>query len=238
MRPDKKKRIDLYSFFLFAVLSVAVLIATHFLALGQASLFQRFFSGADPVLVVSSVMGLGVLCLCVLASQGQYEILNPGLALRGALFSSVAATFLVVPTILVDIVHPFSHDMNVLPPASLMFYPIMGYVVEIVFHLLPLTVLVVGLSSVFDKRHRPKLLWGTVFVVALLEPAFQVSLGYAEQPFDWKALYISIHLYIFNLVQLYVFQRFGFLHMYGLRMIYYLHWHIIWGTLRLPILFS
>ena len=220
------------------MLSVVVLIAAQILVLGQASLFQKFFFGTNPILVVSSVMGLGLLCLYVLTNQGWYEILTTGRTPRGVLFSCVAATLLVVPTIFVDITQPFPRDMNVLLPASLMFYPTMGYVVEIVFHLLPLTILLVGIGSLFDKRHRQKLLWGAVFVVALLEPVFQVLLGYAEQPFDWKALYISIHLYIFNLLQLYVFQRFGFLHMYGFRMIYYLHWHIIWGTVRLPILFS
>jgi hypothetical protein len=31
--------------------------------------------------------------------------------------------------------------------------------------------------------------------------------------------------------------RYGFLSMYAFRLVYYLHWHIVWGYLRLQLLF-
>lgn len=224
--------------FLFLMLSAVIMAATAILTLEQAFLFQRFFSGFNPLMVVALTTVVGVFCLYFLNSGEWYSVHNFERAREGILFSSLVATCLVLPTILVDIAQPFSRDMNVLLPASLLFYPTMGFVAEVIFHLLPLTILLAGSGVILSGRHKSKLFWGATIIVALAEPAFQVSFAYAGQMLDWKAFYISVHLFIFGLVQLYVFRRYGFLQMYGFRLIYYLHWHVIWGSLRLPLLFS
>jgi hypothetical protein len=50
-------------------------------------------------------------------------------------------------------------------------------------------------------------------------------------------VFVFFHLLTFNLVQFWLFRKFGFLVMYILRMIYYLFWHILWGIWRLDFLF-
>ncbi len=238
MLPERKLWVDRHPLFLFLMLSTVIMAATTILTLEQAFLFQRFFSSYNPLMVVGLTTVVGLFCLYFLNSGEWYSVHKIARAREGILFSSVVATCLVLPTILVDIAQPFPRDMNVLLPASLLFYPTMGFVVEVIFHLLPLTILLVGPGIILSGRHKPKLLWGATIIVAFVEPAFQVAFAYVGQTLDWKAFYLSVHLFIFGLVQLYVFRRYGFLQMYGFRLIYYLHWHVIWGSLRLPLLFS
>jgi hypothetical protein len=38
-------------------------------------------------------------------------------------------------------------------------------------------------------------------------------------------------------LQLYVFRRFDFASMYAFRLVYYAYWHILWGVIRLKVLF-
>lgn len=39
------------------------------------------------------------------------------------------------------------------------------------------------------------------------------------------------------LLQLHVFRRFDFVSMLSLRLVYYVYWHLIWGAIRLRVLF-
>jgi hypothetical protein len=48
---------------------------------------------------------------------------------------------------------------------------------------------------------------------------------------------VGVHIYVFNALQLYVFKRYDFLSMYAFRLVYYLHWHVVWGYMRLQLLF-
>jgi hypothetical protein len=51
-------------------------------------------------------------------------------------------------------------------------------------------------------------------------------------------VYMWIHLFVFNFLQMLVFKRYDFLKMYMFRLVYYLLWHIVWGSVRLGLLFS
>ena len=67
--------------------------------------------------------------------------------LTAALQWSSLAALLGIVMILVDTKIIFSADMNVLFPESLLFYPAIGFLVEIVFHVLPLAGLLLVLNS-------------------------------------------------------------------------------------------
>ena len=58
-----------------------------------------------------------------------------------------------------------------------------------------------------------------------------------SEPFSWADVYTWVHVFAIALLQLYVFRRFDFTSMYVFRLIYYAYWHIIWGVLRLELLF-
>ena len=48
---------------------------------------------------------------------------------------------------------------------------------------------------------------------------------------------MGLHLFVFGMIQLSLFKRYGFVAMYTCRLAYYAVWHIIWGYLRLQLLF-
>jgi len=71
--------------------------------------------------------------------------------------------------------------------------------------------------------------------VSFLEPTFQLRSGLVDQPLSSIQAYVWLHVWAINLLQLYVFRRFGFVSTYAFRLVYYLHWHVAWGYLRLQL---
>jgi hypothetical protein len=59
----------------------------------------------------------------------------------------------------------------------------------------------------------------------------------SAQPFSWLAGYVGLHVFAFNLAQMAVWQRYNWVTMFAMRLVYYLQWHIIWGYVRLQWLF-
>jgi hypothetical protein len=53
----------------------------------------------------------------------------------------------------------------------------------------------------------------------------------------WFTIYIAIHLFVFTITQLIIFKNHDLLSMFGFRLAYYMIWHIVWGYLRLDLLF-
>ena len=235
----------------FGVLTLVVFGLTATLSLSQvtfaqpykgsilvnpAGFFQPFFGSIDPLLAVALIAVVGVVSLGFLQSRGWFEIFTMGGTLRGMAVSATIATLFGIEIVIAESTNIFRlpADINVQLPWSLMFYPVMGYVVEVVFHVLPLTILLAVLDPLFKKLNMPGLIWLCILAVSLLEPIFQVGSG---QPFSFAQVYIGLHIFAINFFQLYVFQRYDFISMYSFRLFYYMYWHIIWGTLRLQWLF-
>jgi hypothetical protein len=108
--------------------------------------------------------------------------------------------------------------------------------VEILFHVVPLSVLLVPLAFINDPRGRDRLVYGALAATALLEPAYQTLLPSSS----WSrpaVAFISVHVLAFNAVELWLFRSYDFVTMYGFRLLYYLVWHETWGAWRLEILF-
>jgi hypothetical protein len=122
----------------------------------------------------------------------------------------------------------FPKDINVPAPQSVLFYPAIGYVVEVLFHALPLVVLLVVLDRL-PERFKPNgtvATWSCIVFVSLLEPVLvHLRMG--------ASTYVAIFVFVFTLAQLYVFRRYDFVSMYALRLVFYLWWHVIWGYWRL-----
>jgi len=66
---------------------------------------------------------------------------------KGFLIATGLAALLGLGIIIVDLITIFPADTNRPFPDSLFFYPIFGFVVEVIFHLLPLALLLLGLSE-------------------------------------------------------------------------------------------
>ncbi len=125
-------------------------------------------------------------------------------------------------------------DINIPFPRSLLFYPTIGFIVEISFHLLPLAAGIFALSR-FTKLPKRKVVWVSIFATSALEPLYQM--WFSNHDSLITLIYTGIHVFLFSLVQLLVFKRFGFISMYGFRLVFYAIWHVAWGTLRLDLLF-
>ena len=235
----------------FGVLSLVVFGLTATLALSRITFaqpyqgsirvnpvgfFQPFFGSIDPLSAVVVISVVGVASLGFLQSRGWFEVFTMRGTLRGLAVSAIIATLFGIEVVIAETTNIFRlpADMNVPPPWSLLFYPVIGYVVEIVFHVLPLAMSLAVLRPLFKKLNMPGLIWLCILVVSLLEPIFQVGSG---QPLSFAQAYIGLHIFAINFLQLYVFRRYDFVSMYSFRLVYYLYWHILWGALRLQWLF-
>lgn len=219
-----------------AILSLGAAVCTGIVSLSHATFFQPYFGSIPPLLAITLITTVGFVSLGFLHSRGWFEIYTRKKSLRGAALAAALATLFVVPTILVDLNHGFPRDLNVPAPQSLLFYPAMAYVVEIALHALPLSLLLASLGA-FRKANTNRLVWLGIVAAAFLEPIIQLRLGYSNKPVSWPEVYVAVHVFTFNLVEMYIFRRYDFVSMCSFRLVYYIHWHILWGHLRLQWLF-
>jgi hypothetical protein len=225
-------------------LSLGVIVST---AAGYAvnpTMFGRFIGGANPILVALGVSGVGALLLSVLVTRDNFSIARQRIG-RGALRSTGLAALFGAVIIVVDlaIVHPA--DMNVPFPQSLLFYPVIGFMVEILFHVFPLCLLLTVLPALVGQSRPEAIVWVSLILVALLEPAFQTWTAASGAPVvggphtyaSWAVAYDGLHVLAINVCQLVIFKQYDFVSMYVLRLVYYGIWHIAWGHARLGLLF-
>lgn len=215
-------------------LSVIVLALTGMMCASNSAAFQRFFGRIHPLLIVSIVVVLGLVLFPYLLSNGQFAVYERGNAKRFLLAIGLVVPF-AAAIILVDRKAPFPADVNVLFPDSIPFYPVMGYVAEVLFHILPFCLVYSILGLLLGRSSNTRIIWISILIVALIEPIFQVV--FSEGQPVWAVAYTGLHVFLFSLVQWLLFRRYDFFTMYSFRLAYYVLWHILWGHLRLNLLF-
>ncbi|MHA2131596.1 MAG: hypothetical protein ACW99L_16645 [Promethearchaeota archaeon] len=217
------------------ILSLVILSFTVGLYLSNPFIFSIFFGQLNPLLIITAVIILGFLILPFLSSYGfqVYSFKN---------FNVISLSFILAPlltlnVIFIDLNFGYSEDINILLPQSLLYYPTMGFIIEILFHSLPLFLLLFFLTNRNKKTLSVFKIWSPIIIVSLIEPIFQIILGHPIEFPLWIIIFFGSHLFIFNLIQLVMFKQYGFFAMFLFRMGYYLFWHIIWGYLRLVLIF-
>lgn len=217
-----------------AALTIAATLAAAVLSYAGSDVFARYLGPVPPAAatLIAGAMGYGA--LASLRRGGWLPCMSRGGGL--AVFAKIAllASAFAALTIAMDIAAPYPRDINVPVPAALLFYPAIGFFVDVVFHLVPLALLIAGFTALGLSRHVA--LPAAFLLAATPEPAFQVIAGFGTGP-HWRDLALTLHLFAFGLVQLALLRRHGFAAMLGFRLTYYLHWHILWGTARLTLLF-
>ena len=156
---------------------------------------------------------------------------------RDKLTGFVLATSFALTSIFVDYQVKFPINMNILFPESLLFYPVIGFCVEIIFHVFPLSVLLWMFSGPLRCTNSAKIVWLSIGLVSLLEPIFQAVSGLSTKFPGWVPLWIGFHVWLINLAQLVIFKRYGFVWMYLFRLVYYFFWHVAWGYFRIQVLY-
>ena len=125
-------------YIVYFALSVVVALGTAVLYARSPLIYKPFFGRFNPILVVAAVSVLGFLLLTYLLGRGWFSIFESenlsGWVVAGGL------------AVLFGLVMMFFDSRVVLPeninrpyPDSLLFYPTIGFVVEILFHVIPLT---------------------------------------------------------------------------------------------------
>lgn len=211
----------------FTGLSLAVFLMTVILTVWDSSVFVKYLGGVNPIQGTLLVMFFGALSLRFLEKPDRVVMLNP-FGLEGLRVSTLFSLCFGAMAIIIDFSGVFSDSINLSYPKCLLFYPVMGYIVEIVFHLLPISLL--SWIKLDDTR--------VYYLISFLEPVYQLTIGGVDSTILWASLLVSLHIFLINLAQLYVFKKYGFLSMYWLRFVYYFIWHEVWGVIRLGVLFN
>lgn len=212
----------------------AALIGAAVLRNVEAADFERFIGGISPLVAVAVTGAVGSAALGVLDKAGW---VGSGPVRQGLARSTVLALGLGVAIIVADSALGFGEAINVSWPASIVFYPVMAFIAEVAFHLVPLALIV----TVSRRWRRLPAGAGAVMVpiiaVALFEALYQV-VGSASDGISRLLLaYLALHMTAFAIAGLTSLRRFGFGAMMWLRLAYYAIWHVAWGVLRLDLLF-
>ncbi len=218
----------------YAALCLVALVLTALLLPSSGAYFSRFFGPVHPLLAVAGAAAAGGGALAILSRYG-FAVLGPRDTWRGIGLSAALAMTLGVIAIIADIVIRYPRDLNVPLPQALAFYPAIGLVAEVAFHLLPLALLLPALGLLAGRLGRERAVWLAILAAAAFEPTFQVVIGSTGSP--GGDLYTWLQIFVIAALQLYVFRRYGFASMYAFRLVYYACWHIAWGTIRLRLLF-
>jgi len=224
-------------YLVYTGLSVLVFGFAVVVYISDRLVFQRFLGNANPLIAFPVVILLGFLFLSILLYKNWFFIYDPQNS-QGILVAAGLASVFGVIIILVDTKAVFPPTMNVLFPKSVPFYPAIAFFAEILFHVLPVTVLLVTLTAIFKQADQQILIWISILLVSLLEPVYQAcSMVSSNQYSTWVVVYTGVHIFLINLCQLLIFKRYDFVSMYTFRLVYYMFWHIGWGYLRLRLLF-
>ncbi len=222
----------------YAVYVAICLIALFFIIIllpSSSPFFRRFFGEMNPTLVLLFAAVVGAGSLWLLQSRFNFVLFMGRGTIRGFALSAGLATLLAVAIVIADFFIRYPEDTNVPMPQAILFYPSVGFIAEIVFHVFPLALILVVLNPVGRWLGSERVIWLAIFIVAVLEPTFQILFG--GEALTWGSAYTWLHVFAFSFLQLYVFRRFDFISMYGFRLVYYAYWHILWGSLRLDVLF-
>jgi hypothetical protein len=218
---------------IFAGISAGVTALTCGLYFSRPGSFRRFLGGLDPLVAVFLLIVIGFVLLTYLRSKTEFSIYTKG-GHRSLPYALGLAIPFAIVAVLTDLAGGFPRDINIPFPSSLLFYPVIGFVAEIVFHVVPLTLLLFVLRDLAKRKITSKIVWACIICVSLLEPAYQMALGHYTV---LSGMITGLNVYLISVFQLSLFRRYDFVSMYSFRLVYYFLWHIVWGYLRLKLLF-
>ncbi len=196
--------------------------------------FERFYGPISPVVVTIVAAIVGSISLRILRDRGWLGTgARPANFLRRSGFAGMA--FALLAAAFDSVIH-FPEEMNVAWPRSVLFYPAIAFVAEVAFHIAPLAVLIVILGWRFTSERDARRVWITIAVVTVVETLFQTldALGGEDKRL---AFFVAPQLAAVGAFQLMTFRRYGLAALVSFRLGYYLVWHIIWGHVRLTVLF-
>ena len=175
-------------------LSVMAVGTTALMSWNDGQCFTPYFGSIPPTLAILSLSIAGAIGLQFLQQYGRFRVCDRSSLLHGLTLSSVLAVLFAAIVLAVDLTVGFPEDINVPWPWSALFYPVMAYAAEMVFHVIPLALIQV-LSATGHSNRQPRcMIEACIPAVALLEPAFQWYTGYSGKPFSGMGVYVVSHV--------------------------------------------
>ena len=218
---------NLFAYIFACVLTLGVVAFLDHL---QPGLFVAY-AGPLPALPAAFVVCIaGGLTLGVLVKRFGYHFLAPAVPRRARALAMLWTLPFMVAATLADMTLGFPRDINVAPPAALLFYPVMGLLAQFALHVVPFALLLLLLQRVWrggDPRHRTLV---AIVLASAMECVLQTSGGKASGL--GLTVFVVVHLLAFGIVELTLFRRFDYLTAYAFRLTYYAWWHLAWGMLR------
>lgn len=216
----------------FAVISLLVAGAAAWLAASRPDLYRPYFGAVSPGWALGAIGVAGGVALFGLNRYSEFRVRRT--TKRGGLLTAAAlAVPFMISVSVADVARRFPEQLNVAVPWALLFYPVMGYLVELL-HAVGLALLLPVATVTLRSWPREWRIWLCIAAVACLEAAFQSTASTADAAL---AVFVVAQLLLFGCVELWLFRRYDFVTMYVFRMSYYAYWHILWGSLRLSWLF-
>ena len=217
----------------FIAISFVVVTAATLQTALRPELYEPYFRGIRPAFALAAIGIFGWVALWFLDRGGTFRLYRVSKARGVAAAVGLAVPFMISATV-ADLVGRFPEAVNVLLPAALLFYPVMGYVVELLFHAIPLALLLPATASFLRSWPAERRIGLCIALAAMLEPIFQALTSTSDAPLT---LFVLVQVFVFGLVELWLFRQYDFVAMYAFRLTYYAYWHVLWGYLRLGWLF-
>lgn len=199
--------------------------------------FRPFIGQISPMFAVLTAAVVGAGALTLLRRRMGISIAPPRTGLRrGAGFVAAGVAAFGAAITLADVLLRYPRDINAPMPHALLFYPVIGFVAEIAFHVVPMSVVSLLLALSTRRVGTSRAPWLPFAVAAITEPAFQMV--FAGEPLSAIGIYTGLHVLGFSTLQMVVCRRYGFVMMLVTRLAYYVIWHMTWGVIRLEVLFG
>lgn len=151
-------------------------------------------------------------------------------------YPALTGLALALAMVVIDLIIKLPADLNVAWPYSVLFY-LQGAIFSDIQHFFPVVLLVWLVSNVILRgKYQANVYLAAAMIISLVEPVQMLAvMPSAAGLFRW---FLAGYVLSFNLIQLYYLRRAGFLAMLSMRLGQYFIWHILWGALRLPLLFG
>jgi hypothetical protein len=161
----------------------------------------------SPIFAATAMCAIGAVLLRVLVIRDGFAVAGPHIA-RGLTWSAGFAVLFGMIIVPADLIIVHTADMNIPFPASVLFYPVIGFMVESLFHVLPLCVLLTTLRRVMARGRSAAMVWTSLIAVAALEPAHQTWTATRGMPFVggihayawWAVAFDGVHVLAISLI--------------------------------------
>ena len=223
-------------FLVYAILFVVVMLCTVLVRIQNRNIFRTHLGSANPLVSIPIIAMIGFVCFSILIKQEWFAVFQ-SVNRKGYRLAAILSIVFCLEAIMLDLVFRFPMGMNIPFPNSLIYYPAVGFVVNILFHVIMVTIVTGLLQLIAPHMTVEKTIWIAILLTAMVEPVYQMIFGAKVNGWTWLVVLTGVHVMLINLAQLFLFRRYDFVTMYAMRLMFYLLWHIVWGMVRLNILF-